>query len=64
MLDFQTRENGYLEVAPPLLVRSETMFGTGQLPKFSDDQFVAIPGLENARALTPADLARCRSSAG
>lgn len=49
MLDFQTRENGYLEVAPPLLVRSETMFGTGQLPKFSDDQFVAFPGLETAR---------------
>jgi seryl-tRNA synthetase len=52
MLDLQTREHGYLEVAPPLLVRSETMFGTGQLPKFSDDQFVAFSGLENARALT------------
>jgi seryl-tRNA synthetase len=52
MLDVQTREHGYLEVAPPLLVRSETMFGTGQLPKFSDDQFVAFSGLENARALT------------
>jgi seryl-tRNA synthetase len=51
MLDFQTREHGYLEVAPPLLVRSETMFGTGQLPKFSDDQFVGIPGLENARPI-------------
>ena len=57
MLDLQTREHGYLEIAPPLLVRSEAMFGTGQLPKFSDDQFIAIPGLENARALTPADLA-------
>jgi seryl-tRNA synthetase len=55
MLDLQTREHGYLEVAPPLLVRSETMFGTGQLPKFSDDQFVAFPGLENASAVT--DLA-------
>jgi seryl-tRNA synthetase len=51
MLDLQTREHGYLEVAPPLLVRSETMFGTGQLPKFSDDQFVAFPGLETARAV-------------
>jgi seryl-tRNA synthetase len=51
MLDLQTREHGYLEVSPPLLVRSETMFGTGQLPKFSDDQFVAFPGLENARAV-------------
>jgi seryl-tRNA synthetase len=57
MLDLQTRENGYTEVSPPLLVRTEAMFGTGQLPKFSDDQFVAIPGLENARALSPADLA-------
>jgi seryl-tRNA synthetase len=57
MLDLQTREHGYLEVAPPLLVRSETMFGTGQLPKFSDDQFVAVPGLENVRALSPGELA-------
>ena len=32
MLDLQTREHGYLEIAPPMLVRSETMFGTGQLP--------------------------------
>ena len=48
MLDLQTREHGYLEVAPPLLVRSKTMFGTGQLPKFEDDQFVAFPGLRRA----------------
>jgi seryl-tRNA synthetase len=52
MLDIQTREHGYTEVSPPLLVRSEAMFGTGQLPKFSDDQFVAIPGLENTRAIS------------
>jgi seryl-tRNA synthetase len=51
MLDLQTREHGYTEVSPPLLVRSETMFGTGQLPKFSDDQFVAFPGLETVRPL-------------
>ncbi|WP_337186133.1 serine--tRNA ligase [Phenylobacterium sp.] len=51
MLDMQTRDHGYLEVAPPLLVRSETMFGTGQLPKFTDDQFAAFPGLETARAV-------------
>ncbi|KRB40100.1 serine--tRNA ligase [Phenylobacterium sp. Root700] len=49
MLDMQTREHGYTEVSPPLLVRTEAMYGTGQLPKFSDDQFVAFPGLENAR---------------
>jgi seryl-tRNA synthetase len=51
MLDLQTREHGYTEISPPLMVRSEAMFGTGQLPKFSDDQFVAFPGLENARPL-------------
>lgn len=39
MLNKQTGENGYLEVAPPLLVRDEVMFGTGQLPKFADDLF-------------------------
>jgi len=52
MIDIQTREHGYVEVSPPLMVRSEAMFGTGQLPKFSDDQFVAIPGLENTRAIS------------
>ena len=56
MLDLQTREHGYTEVSPPLLVRSEAMFGTGQLPKFSDDQFVAIPGLENTRTFTAETL--------
>ncbi len=39
MLDLQTAEHGYLEVNPPYLVRDEAMFGTGQLPKFSDDLF-------------------------
>ena len=39
MLDVHTSEHGYSEVAPPLLVRKEVMFGTGQLPKFADDQF-------------------------
>jgi seryl-tRNA synthetase len=39
MLARQTREHGYTEVAPPLLVRDEILFGTGQLPKFADDQF-------------------------
>lgn len=39
MLNKQTRENGYQEIAPPLLVRDEVMFGTGQLPKFADDLF-------------------------
>ncbi len=39
MLDLQTREHGYLEVSPPLLVRDEAVFGTGQLPKFAEDLF-------------------------
>jgi len=41
MLDLHTNEHGYTEVNPPLLVRDEAMFGTAQLPKFSDDQFLA-----------------------
>jgi seryl-tRNA synthetase len=41
MLDLHTTEYGYTEVAPPLLVKDHVMFGTGQLPKFVDDQFTA-----------------------
>ena len=39
MLDLHTHEFGYTEVMPPLLVRDEAVFGTGQLPKFGDDLF-------------------------
>jgi seryl-tRNA synthetase len=39
MLDLQTVEHGYTEISPPLLVRDEALFGTGQLPKFADDLF-------------------------
>ncbi|MFN3171309.1 MAG: serine--tRNA ligase [Hyphomicrobiales bacterium] len=39
MLNTQAGKNGYQEIAPPLLVRDEAMFGTGQLPKFADDLF-------------------------
>ena len=45
MLDLHTREFGYTEVAPPLLVRDETAFGTGQLPKFAEDLFRTTTGL-------------------
>jgi seryl-tRNA synthetase len=38
-LDVHTAEHGYTEVAPPLLVRDDAMFGTAQLPKFREDQF-------------------------
>jgi seryl-tRNA synthetase len=44
MLDLHANEHGYTEVSPPLLVRNEVMFGTGQLPKFEDDQFWAVKG--------------------
>jgi seryl-tRNA synthetase len=39
MLDVHTREHGYLEVLPPFLVNSDSLVGTGQLPKFAEDLF-------------------------
>ena len=39
MLDLHTKSNGYKEVSPPLIANSSSMFGTGQLPKFENDQF-------------------------
>jgi seryl-tRNA synthetase len=44
MLDIQTREHGYTEISPPLLVRDEAVFGTGQLPKFAEDLFHTTDG--------------------
>ncbi|MFH1429629.1 MAG: serine--tRNA ligase [Candidatus Margulisiibacteriota bacterium] len=44
MLDIQTRENGYTEIMPPYLVNSDSMTGTGQLPKFADDLFCCKNG--------------------
>ncbi|WP_420962338.1 serine--tRNA ligase [Brucella sp. IR073] len=44
MLDLHTREHGYTEVMPPLLVNDATMYGTGQLPKFSEDLFRTTDG--------------------
>jgi seryl-tRNA synthetase len=51
MLDLHTNEHGYTEINPPLLVRDAVMFGTGQLPKFEEDQFWAVKG----ELLTAAD---------
>jgi len=45
MLDLHTREFGYREVSPPVLVKDEAMFGTTQLPKFAEDQFHTTHGL-------------------
>jgi len=39
MLDVHTKEFGYQEISPPLIVKDNAMFGTGQLPKFESDQF-------------------------
>jgi len=44
MLDTQTAQNGYTECAPPLLVKDEAVFGTGQLPKFAEDLFRTTDG--------------------
>ncbi|MDI7863326.1 serine--tRNA ligase [Rhizobiaceae bacterium n13] len=44
MLDVHTTEHGYLEVQPPLLVRDDAMYGTGQLPKFAEDLFRTTDG--------------------
>ena len=59
MLDLHTGEHGYAEINPPLLVKDHVMFGTGQLPKFEDDQFFAIPDL----AIETEDLLRNLQSA-
>lgn len=45
MLDHQTREYGYTEMSPPLLVQDHVLYGTGQLPKFAEDQFRTTDGL-------------------
>jgi seryl-tRNA synthetase len=42
MLDLHTAEHGYTEVNPPIIVRDEALFGTAQLPKFREDQFLAM----------------------
>ncbi|MXN52173.1 serine--tRNA ligase [Shinella sp. AETb1-6] len=44
MIDVHTQEHGYTEVHAPLLVRDDAMFGTGQLPKFSEDLFRTTDG--------------------
>ena len=49
MLDVHTKEFGYHEISPPLIVKDQTMFGTGQLPKFESDQFEIKTDDENSR---------------
>jgi seryl-tRNA synthetase len=52
MLDLHTTEHGYTEVQPPLLVRDEALFGTGNLPKFEEDLFF-VPHGESRLGLIP-----------
>jgi seryl-tRNA synthetase len=58
MLDLQTDQHGYQEVNPPLLVRDEAMFGTGQLPKFEEDLFRTRSRLEELEREVHALMAR------
>ena len=51
MLDLHTMEFGYTEFVPPLLVRDPAMHGTGQLPKFEDDLFQAVPSASALKAM-------------
>ena len=54
MLDVHTKEFGYQEVSPPLIVSDSTMFGTGQLPKFENDQFeIKLDDNESRKFLIP-----------
>ena len=64
MLDLHTGEHGYTEINPPLLVRDDAMFGTAQLPKFAEDQFEAVAGLDGIldRADSIESLAMARSA--
>ena len=54
MIDTHTKINGYTEISPPLLATVETMFGTGQLPKFESDQFeIKLDEKEERKFLIP-----------
>lgn len=44
MLDLHITKHGYTEINPPFLVKDEALYGTGQLPKFSDDLFKTVHG--------------------
>ena len=56
MLDLHPREHGYTEVLPPYLVNSESMYGTGQLPKFADDLFRVPHGEKDLWLISTAEV--------
>ena len=53
MIDIHTKEFGYQEISPPLIVSESTMFGTGQLPKFKNDQFEILTEGNEKKFLIP-----------
>tara|TARA_B100001996_G_scaffold18041_1_gene14844 strand:- start:388 stop:1653 length:1266 start_codon:yes stop_codon:yes gene_type:complete len=54
MLDIHTSKNGYKEISPPLMASENTMYGTGQLPKFENDQFeIKLDKNEDRKFLIP-----------
>jgi len=56
MLDLHTREHGYTEVLPPYLVNSDSMYGTGQLPKFAEDLFRVPHGDKDLWLISTAEV--------
>ena len=56
MLDLHTREHGYTEVLPPFMVNSESMYGTGQLPKFAADSFKVPHGEKDLWMIPTAEV--------
>ena len=56
MLDLHTREHGYTEVLPPFLVNADSMYGTGQLPKFEADLFKVPHGEKNLYLIPTAEV--------
>lgn len=56
MLDLHTREHGYVEVLPPFIVNAESMYGTGQLPKFEADLFKVPHGDKNLYLIPTAEV--------
>jgi seryl-tRNA synthetase len=56
MLDLHTREQGYTEVLPPFMVNPESMYGTGQLPKFESDLFKVPHGEKNFYLIPTAEV--------
>src|SRR5206468_4068272 len=56
MLDLHTRQHGYTEVLPPYLVNSDSMYGTGQLPKFASDLFKVPHGEKDLWLIPTAEV--------